>query len=414
MAEDKNALLNQLVVEREPAARSRGGRNAVVAAIVVSVVGGGIWLARAARTNDAVVRVAEVRALAADGAAPGASVLEASGYVVAQKTATVSAKTTGRVLELLVDEGQRVTRGQILARLDDSNARGLAAQAEAQLAQAQANSLAAKVAYEDAKPTYERSVRLHKEGVASDDMFDAARMAYNAVSNSRAVSERAEEVARANLRVARQTLDDAIVRAPFSGVVTVKAAQAGDMVSPVSAGGGFTRTGICTIVDMSSLALDVEINEKFISRIRAGQPVEVTLNAYPDSKIPAVVAAVIPTADRAKATVRVRIAFRSEDPRILPEMAAHVVVLEEKKASAPAPATASPAVVVPSEAVQGDGEKGVVFVVHDDAVERRAVRLGEKSSSGQIVLSGLSAGMKVAVGDLNSLADGARVRFAEQ
>jgi RND family efflux transporter MFP subunit len=328
--DERTLLLNQLHVDRSEPAKRSDRRWWIAIALFVVVLAGGVWAASRSR-----VRAAEgeaslavpVPAVAAASSGRTAA-LDASGYIVPRRVATVSAKSTGRVIDLLVEEGQRVTKGQILAHLDDSNTRAYVAQATAQVGEAEANLHAARVSLQDSEPTYKRSETMHRQGLASDDVFDASRAVHNAATARFSVAERAAAVARANAAVAQQNQDDTVVRAPFSGVVTVKAAQPGDMVSPVSAGGGFTRTGICTIVDMQSLALDVDISEKFISRIRAGQPATVTLNAYPDWNIPAKVLAVIPTADRAKATVRVRIGLETSDPRILPEMGARVSVKE--------------------------------------------------------------------------------------
>ena len=212
-----------------------------------------------------------------------------------------------------------------------------------------------------------------------------------------------------------RNLDDTVVRAPFAGIVTVKAAQEGEMVSPVSAGGGFTRTGIGTIVDMDSLEVEVDVSESFISRVQTGQPASITLNAYPDRRVPGRVVAIIPTADRAKATVKVRVGFAERDAGVLPEMGARVAFLDSRQTSdsAGASAVAQQPVVVPYEAVQAEGETGVVFVVADGGVERRTVRLGAQNAAGQVVLAGLTAGTRLARGDLSSLTDGSRVRVEE-
>ena len=254
----------------------------------------------------------------------GDAALDASGYVVARRQATVSAKITGRVAEVLIEEGQKVSAGDIIARLDDSMTRAALEQARAQLAQALASLEAARIALADARPIYERNVKQHAAGVISTQAFEDARAAYHAVEADLAVKERAVDVARANLAIAERNQEDTIVRAPFDGIVTVKAAQPGEIVSPVSAGGGFTRTGICTIVDMSSLEVEVDVSENFINRVQPGQPAVIRLNAYPDWEIPAEVIAVVPTADRARATVKVRVGFKERDGRILPEMGARV------------------------------------------------------------------------------------------
>jgi RND family efflux transporter MFP subunit len=217
------------------------------------------------------------------------------------------------------------------------------------------------------------------------------------------------EVARAALAVAQRNFDDTIVRAPFGGVVTVKAAQAGEIVSPQSSG-GFTRTGIGTIVDMDSLEVEVDVNENFINRVQPGQPAIIKLNAYPDWGIPAAVVAVIPTADRSKASVKVRVGFKQRDERVLPEMGVRVSFLRPSSDAGPSANAAAAAVMVPTDAVRVSGDNGTLFVVNDNVLERRVVRLGSRTSAGQIVLSGLAAGSRVVVGNLDALDDGAKVR----
>ncbi len=262
------------------------------------------------------------------GASSGeASVLDASGYVVAQRQATVSAKTTGRLRDLYIEEGQSVKAGEVIARLDDSNSQAALAQARAGVAQAEAGVEAAQVALSDARPIFSRKEQERRAAVISAQDLDAAKQTYDAAQTNFAIQQAALAAARANLLVAERYQDDTVVRAPFTGVVTVKAAQPGDIVSPVSAGGGFTATGICTIVDMDSLEAEVDVSENFIHRVAAGQGAIVRLNAYPDWAIPAQVVAIIPTADRSKATVKVRVGFKTRDARILPEMGARVSFL---------------------------------------------------------------------------------------
>ena len=266
------------------------------------------------------------------------------------------------------------------------------------------------MAFDNAGPTFERHQEQLAREVISAQEFDTAKATYDAARTSLDVAARAVDVSEATLMLAQRNLDDTIIRAPFAGVVTVKAAQEGEMVSPVSAGGGFTRTGIGTIVDMDSLEVEVDVSENFINRVRPDQDVTVTLNAYPDWRIPARVIAIIPTADRAKATVRVRVGLAEKDSRVLPQMGVRVSFLsDESKPSGARPS--QNAVVVPADAVQVSGDTGVVFVIRDDTVERRAVSLGARTSLGQIVLSGLASGTSLAVGDLSQLTDGVRVRI---
>ena len=409
---DQASLIEQLRIERpaEPPSR-RVWPWTVPIAVGIVAVGGALY---AFLPRAVLIQVAVAEPVA--GAAVGpSSILDASGYVVARRQATVSSKITGKVVAVGIEEGQRVERDEIIARLDDTNARAGVAQARAELEQARANLGAAEVAFGNAKPTFQRNEQQLARAVISAQTFDTAKASYDAARTGLEVAARAVEVAQARLNIAQRNLDDTVVRAPFAGIVTVKAAQEGEMVSPVSAGGGFTRTGIGTIVDMSSLEVEVDVSENFIHRVSTQQPATITLNAYPDWSIPARVIAIIPTADRAKATVKVRVGFEVGDPRILPEMGARVAFHDSKepRGSAPASSVAQQPVLVPRESVQADGDTGVVFVVADGGVERRTVRLGGQSAGGQVVLAGLKAGTRLARGDLSSLSDGSRVRVEE-
>jgi RND family efflux transporter MFP subunit len=412
---DKSALLNQLRIDRTETPAEDGKVLRIIlwsGAAVVVIVAAVFLTLRLASPSGIPVKVAVAREIAGAAASRGASTLDASGYIVARRQATVSSKVTGKVMEVLIEEGQRVKKDEVIARLDDSNYRTAYEQAKAQVGQAQASVHAAQVAFDNARPTFERNQKQLAQGVISAQTFDSAKAAYDASETALSVAQRSEEVARAVLATAQQNLYDTVIRAPYAGVVTVRAAQAGEIVSPMSAGGGFTRTGIGTIVDMDSLELEVDVSENFINRVTPKQPASVKLNAYPDWEIPAEVIAVIPTADRAKATVKVRIGFKVKDERILPEMGARVSFLEESKPSNAA-ASAAPAVVIPAEAVQVTGDTGVVFIVNDTKVERRAVRLGAKNNNGQIVLAGLTAGTRVAIGDLALLSDQAEIQVVE-
>jgi RND family efflux transporter MFP subunit len=411
---DKSALLEQLRLNRG-AATADSPRTALwwilggLAALAVLAFGAWYVLIRA----DA-IPVRSVMAEAATGSAGGgASLLDASGYVVARRQATVSSKITGKVLEVLIEEGQRVAANQVLARLDDSNSRARLQQADAQIAQAEASLQAAQTALNDARPIYQREQQERTQALISAQAFDGEKATYNAAAAAYAVAQRSVAVARANLVVAQREQDDTVVRAPFAGVVTVKAAQPGEMVSPISAGGGFTRTGIGTVVDMDSLEVEVDVNESFINRVRAGQPASIRLNAYPDREIPGEVIAIIPTADRSKATVKVRVAFKHRDERILPEMGARVAFLDNARADSGGQ-SAHPGVIVPAEAVQASGDTGSVFVLRGDRVEKRTVKLGALSAQGQSVLSGIDAGTRLAIAVRGTLGDGAKIRVEKQ
>lgn len=420
---DKNALLDQLRIDRTAEEDDGSSRRSIligVSIVLVLALAAGTWWALS-RPTGIPVQVAVAREIVntsatSAGAPAGASMLDASGYVVARRLATVSAKTIGRVIEVPIEEGQRVEKGQIIARLDDATARAALEQARAQLAQAEASLEAARIALADAKPIFERNEQQMKAGVISAQTFDTERARYNAARADYDVRLRAVELARAGVLVAERNLEDTIVRAPFSGVVTVKAAQLGEIVSPSTAGGGFTRTGIGTIVDMDSLEVEVDVSENFINRVRPEQPATIKLNAYPDWEIPAQVIAVIPTADRSKATVKVRVAFKERDERVLPDMGARVSFLSTPDATETSGKNqVTRAVIVPTEAVQASGNNGAVYVVNGNrTVERRVVRLGARTAEGQLVLSGLAGGTRVAVGNLDALSDGAKIHVVNE
>ncbi len=336
-----------------------------------------------------------------------AAVLNATGYVTARRRATVSSKITGKVVEVNVEEGMAVRRGQVLARLDDSTARAALA-----LATAQAESARRAVAENDvhlrqARITLARVTKLRSDGLVTEAEVDDARADVEATEARIDALRQQIEVAERQIDLQRTDLDNTIIRAPFGGVAISKDAQPGEMVSPVSAGGGFTRTGICTIVDMSSLEIEVDVSESYINRVQPGQPVAAVLDAYPDWSIPGHVIAVVPAADRQKATVLVRIGFEKLDPRMLPDMGVKVTFLRE--ASEPSRADAPPARLVPRAAVRTVNGASIVFLVRGTTVERRAVRVGGSDGEQLEVTAGLQAGNRVVMAPPEGLEDGAAV-----
>jgi RND family efflux transporter MFP subunit len=408
--DERTSLLDELKIDRSEESPRGIGRTLSLSLGALALVGlataGWFWLG-----PRAALAVAAVTAQAADvetTAGPG-SILDASGYVIARRQATVSAKITGKVVSILIEEGQRVEQDEIVAILDDANARASVAQATAELDRAKALLRSAEVAFANAAPIFRRQQEQFDNAFLSAQEFDNAKASHDVAGSNVDVARQGVSVAATSLALTQRNLEDTVVRAPFAGIVTVKAAQEGEMISPMSAGGGFTRTGIGTIVDMESLEVEVDVSENYINRVRAEQGVTVRLNAYPGWDIPARVVAIIPTADRAKATVRVRIGLLEKDSRILPQMGVRVAF----HGDAPDTPAARPqsAVLVPSTAVQADGETGVVFVIREDVVERRAVRLGRREGDAWIVLSGLTAGARLAIGDFSQLVDGARVRI---
>ena len=416
---DKKALLDELKIDRDQP--KRRGRHLKVL-IPLAIVGGLAIVAwafgRPFFVEDASIRVETTFARAALDAAPGESVLDATGYVVARRQATVSSKTTGKVLEVLVEEGMSVEAGQLLAVLDASLPRAQLALEESRLAAAETALDEIKTSIQQAELDLERTTNLAERQLASQADLDRDRIALQGLVARLTHAERQMEVARRGMEVQRLYLRDMEIRAPFGGVVIAKAAQPGEMISPVSAGGGFTRTGICTIVDMESLEVEVDVNEAYINRVRPGQPVTATLNAYPYLDIPAEVIATIPAADRSKATVRVRIGFKERDSRIVPNMGVKVAFLEEEfdVAARPAPI---PGVFVPRTAVSGGGGDRHVWLVSerdsDGAafVERRSVVVGAPDGSRVRVTSGLEAGDRVVKSNgAQQLHDGLRVTVA--
>ena len=410
--DDKSTLLNQLRIDRasEPAPSGRRGLWLAAAAVLAAAAGLALWW----WTRPVALPVHRVAAQAIAGAGPAAagSILDASGYVVARRQATVASKITGKMVELDIEEGDHVKEGQVIARLDDTNVRAALNQAVAQLEYAKAGLAETQVNLANAQRDYDRQRSLLQSHFVSQAVVDNSQTTLDALRAQLATQRSNVDVVARGLAMAQRNLDDTVVRAPFTGIVTVKAAQPGEMVSPVSAGGGFTRTGIGTIVDMDSLEIQVDVNENFINRVAPAQPVTAKLNAYPDWQIPAHVVAVIPTADRSKGTVTVRIALDQKDGRILPEMGVRVSFLDAVSQS-PGGKPAG-GVTLPSAAVQASGTSGVVYVIHDDDVlDRRAVRLGASSGDNVTVLSGVTAGEKIAVGDFSKLKDGMRVRIQQ-
>ncbi len=390
--------------KRRPKQVGRRVLAVVAVAIAILAVAVAVLVARG--------RAVEVEvATAQPGTGPhGTAVLNASGYVTPRRKATVAAKVTGRVAEVMVDEGMQVEKGQVLARLDDSDirARYNASRADRDVARASLADLRVNLA--NAERNLKRVRGLAAAQVASKEQLDDAETAVDSLKARLAVAEQQLAAAEAQLAVSAQDLDNYTIRAPFAGTAVSKDAQPGEMVSPVSAGGGFTRTGISTIVDMSSLEIEVDVNESYIARVRPGQRVEATLDAYPDWRIPAHVRTVIPTADRQKATVKVRISFEKLDPRILPDMGVKVTFLEPAQQEA----GASPVrAVVPENAIRHAGDKSVVFVLKDGVVVRRGVALGRKHGSEVDVLAGVDPGEKVVVSGPETLEDGQKVKLRE-
>lgn len=357
-----------------------------IAVLLVAALAGTYWLVMQ-RDQAPIVKVATVREV---GARLSTSVLNASGYVNARRIATVSSKFTGKVIEVLIEEGQHVTEGEVLARLDDVNLKRELALVEAQISAAKKNTAETHALIREAQMNWQRIVDLQAKGFATESERDTAQAQRESLEARLLAQQEQVVVAERQADVWRQQIEDTLIRAPFSGVIVSKDAQPGEMISPVSAGGGFTRTGIGTLVDMQSLEIEVDVNEAYINRIRAGQTVTANLDAYPDWAIPCKVLAIIPTADRQKATVEVRIAFDALDPRILPDMGVKVTFHDE----VPITSTES-AIYIPIEVVQFSGSENRVWVVENGKTALRQVALGNRDANGIRVLSGLNAGATV-------------------
>ena len=376
---------------------------AVIGIVVLVAVVLLAW--RFARPQAIAVRTAVARAVTSGGA--DRTVLNASGYVVARREATVSSKIMGKVTEILVEEGVKVTDGQVLARLDATNAEASLRLAQAQAKAAESAMQETRVRLKEAEQELQRQTALRASNVTAPADFDHAEAAALAF-HARVAQQQADfAVAERNIAVFQQQLDDAVIRAPFAGIVTSKNAQPGEMISPMSSG-GFTRTGICTIVDMDSLEIEIDVNESYINRVAPGQPIEATLDAYPEWKIPCKVIAIIPTADRQKSTVRVRVGFDRLDPRILPQMAVKVAFREAITAPAASPAV-SRSVVVPKAAVVSREGRDVVFVVQNGRAERRAVTVASALGGDSTLSAGVAAGERVVVEAPPEIADGTPV-----
>lgn len=400
MAIDKPRLSDLRIDDQQ---RSTGASRLVVplvgGLVLAGALGGAWWFYR--KPAVVVVDVARVEESGGGRSSRGA-VLNASGYVTARRRATVSSKITGKVVSVNVEEGMAVREGQVLARLDDTVSRRYLELAEAELAAARRNAAETEVRLREARLTLGRTQALVKDGITGKADLDRAEAEVDALLARLDLTREQVGVNAAQVALRRTEIEDMVIKAPFTGVAISKDAQPGEMISPVSAGGGFTRTGICTIVDMASLEIEVDVNESFINRVSNGQTVEAVLDAYPDWRIPAHVITAVPTADRQKATVLVRIGFDALDARILPDMGVKVAF----QSADPAPSTApAPALTMPRGAARKDGNQDIVFVVANGLAERRAVRLGAVDGERITVVSGLALGEQVIVNGPADLAD---------
>ena len=398
--------LDDLRIERKakPESKSRPWLWAILLLLLLGVCAGFVWYKRP-RTIEVKTAIAKE---IGGGSGLERTVLDASGYVTARRTATVSSKVTGKVTEVMIEEGMKVQEGQILARLDDTNIRASLKLAEAQLKSARAALEETRVRIKEADLNLRRITDLAKNNISAKAELEHAEADHSSLKARLAQQEADVAVNESSIATWQQQLDDTIIRAPFSGVVTSKNAQPGEMISPISAGGGFTRTGICTIVDMSSLEIEIDVNESYIQRVTAGQPVEASLDAYREWKIPCKVIAIIPTADRQKSTVKVRVGFDKLDPRILPEMGVKVA-FREVATNGKAPERV---IIVPKSAVQQVDGRDVALVVANGKAERRAVTVKSLNGDDVAISAGLNSGEKVIVDWPKGVGDGVAIKEA--
>jgi RND family efflux transporter MFP subunit len=409
MALDTESL-GSLRIERSNPVSSgnRTGLYISIAAIVL-VLAAGAWFFLRPKPTEVTTVTAEAEST---GPSLGTSVLNASGYVVARRMATVSSKVTGKVLEIYVEEGMEVKKDQVLARLDPENSSTMLTMAERELEASKRNLTEIEVRLADARRNLERNETLVKQQLVSQTALDTSKAEANALAARLAASQAQVKVSESSLAMRRIDYNDLNVRAPFNGVVISKDAQPGEMISPMSAGGGFTRTGIATIVDMDSREVEVDVNEAYINRVKSNQRVEATLDAYPDAPLAAHVIKIVPTADRTKATVRVRIGFEKLEPQILPDMGIKVRFLEDRPAEAVA-SKAGPRIRVPAVAVQQVDGESYVWVVSDDRVERRAVTTGPESEGTIEIRAGVNSGDELVSPVVQGLTDGGKIKLKE-
>ena len=399
--------LDDLRIDRTapPPRRKRPIGLLLVIAIVGGLAGFAIWWFN--RPKPMVVRTVVVHETGGGGG--DRTLLNASGYVTARRASTVSSKVTGKVIEVLVEEGMKVEAGQILARLDSSNVEKSLNLSEAQAESSRKALDETRANLNQAEKELQRVTRLADEKITSPSDLDRAEA--EAKSLRARLERQLADVAVAEREVAlwKQQLDDTIIRAPFSGIVTVKNAQPGEMISPISAGTGFTRTGICTIVDMTSLEIEVDVNESYINRVTATQPVEATLDAYAEWHIPSKVIAIIPTADRQKATVKVRVGFEKLDPRILPDMSVKVAFQTAGEGKA-----VERHITVPKTAVRQRDGRDVVWLVRNGRIEPRGVAVSATQGDEVTIAAGLNGGERVVLDGAANLSEGARVTEAKE
>jgi RND family efflux transporter MFP subunit len=392
--EAQNADLSALKIDRnkesEEAGKSRRTTWLVSVLLFFAVALGGYFA-----LGNALAQAIEVSLATAALTSPSQSnaMLAASGYVVAQRKASVASKATGRLVYLGVVEGDKVKKDQIIGQLEDSDVLASLEQARANLKVNEADLVTAKRALDREKSLFEK-------GLSTQADYDAADATYRKVLAS-------IDVAKAIVTSQEVALENTRVRAPFDGTVLAKSADVGEMVVPMAASVG-SKAAVVTIADMSSLQVEADVSESNIERVTANQPCEITLDAYPDKRYPGYVAKIVPTADRAKATVLVKVAFKSYDGRVLPEMSAKVLFLSKPTDAAAANARAI--LAIPSTSVVDRNGRKVVYLVQDDKATEVPVMVGKQMGSLVEITAGLSAGDRVIEKVDGTITNGARVK----
>jgi HlyD family secretion protein len=412
---DKSRLLQELRIDREPgedgASLWRGWR---LAALIVLACLAAAGLAAYLLLHAPRFEVETATAVAPSSGGGPSAILQATGYVTARREATVSAQITGALTAVLIEEGEHVTAGQVLAQLDNSAQKASWSQAQAQLMAARALLEQFQAQLEQARRDNQRNQQLIDRKLVSQQALETSQTQVATLTAQVESQRKQVQLAEAGLRGAQVQLDYTTIRAPFSGVIVAKAAQAGEIISPISAGGGFTRTGVGTIVDMDSLEIEVDVNEAYIHRVQPAQGAQAVLDAYPDWTIPAHVIAIIPTADRSKATVKVRVAIEQKDPRILPDMGVRVSFLEQPaERGAPGAARAAQGVLVPAAAIVERDGKSVVFAIDGARARARPVSPGQSFGDLRLV-DGIAAGTQLVRSPPQPMNDGAAIVISKQ
>ncbi len=412
--------LSKLRINRDappPALRRALRRNVVLGLVALALVLGAVFaMRRGGAVPVQVVTASPIGGSEGGGAGAGVASVTANGYVVARTRASVSAKLAGRIADLKVSEGSNVKEGEIIALLENADYQAQAAQAEAGLGTARAELAEARAESEVLAREARRLGGIRAENaelVAEQELDNVEGRAAQAAARVDAAAARLQ-AAEAGRRFARANLENTVIRAPFSGTVLRKEAEIGEVVAP-SVGGGLTRGAVVTMADLTTLEVEVDVNEAYISRVRKGGPAKITLDAYPDTSFRGEVRQVVPTADRQRATVQVKVSITDRDPRILPEMGSRVDFLEDttRAASGPAAPAATPRFRVPAAAVRELGGETMVWLVRDGRLESRTVQAGPVSGGFREIRSGLAGGERLLVGGVENPEAGMRVNVQE-